>query len=112
MNITTPVIINYCPDGINDRIDGLDGSADDYLCSPCCGGTACQNLVTLPGGWEILSRVPRPPAPKHQPRIREKGVSQDPENPIAENELALMEYLIRNKGQVLPRGLILLHMGS
>mgnify|MGYP002295015214 CR=1 FL=1 len=34
MNITTPVIITTALDGINDRIDGLDAGADDYLVKP------------------------------------------------------------------------------
>ena len=65
MNIATPVIITTALDGINDRIDGLDAGADDYLVKP--EGTL-------------------------QPNKRES---------------ALMEYLIRNAGQVLPSGLIL-----
>ena len=34
MNIATPVIITTALDGINDRIDGLDAGADDYLVKP------------------------------------------------------------------------------
>ena len=34
MNITIPVIITTALDGINDRIDGLDAGADDYLVKP------------------------------------------------------------------------------
>ena len=34
MGVATPVIITTALDGINDRIDGLDAGADDYLVKP------------------------------------------------------------------------------
>ena len=38
MDITTPVIITTALDGVNDRIDGLDAGADDYLVKPYASG--------------------------------------------------------------------------
>ena len=39
MGITTPVIITTALDGVNDRIDGLDAGADDYLVKNCTGSS-------------------------------------------------------------------------
>ena len=108
MNITTPVIITTALDGINDRIDGLDAGADDYLVKPYAVG-------------ELLARIRaltrRPGNFKQSPAAACLNISLDPEKreltgpqgtlQRSKRESALMEYLIRNAGQVLPRGLIL-----
>lgn len=106
--VTTPVIITTALDGINDRIDGLDAGADDYLVKPYAPG-------------ELLARiraVARRPGKLEQNHIKSfSNISLDPDKrelagpggtvQLSRREAALMEYLIRNPGQVLPRGLIL-----
>lgn len=82
MNITTPVIITTALDGINDRIDGLDAGADDYLVKPYAVEELLARIRALTSGREILGRVPRPPAPTSA-WIRRKGSSQDPWEPCS-----------------------------
>lgn len=70
MNITTPVIITTALDGINDRIDGLDAGADDYLVKPYAVG-------------ELLARIRaltrRPGNFKQSPAAACLNISLDPE---------------------------------
>ena len=108
MDITTPVIITTALDGVNDRIDGLDAGADDYLVKPYAAG-------------ELLARiraVTRRPGRLEQGRAKTfSNITMDTDRrelagpsgtvSLSRREAALMEYLMRNAGQVLPRGLIL-----
>ena len=108
MGITTPVFITTALDGVNDRIDGLDAGADDYLVKPYASG-------------ELLARIR---AVARRPGRLEQGSAKTFSNitmdtdrreltgpcgtvSLSRREAALLEYLIRNAGQVLPRGLIL-----
>ena len=108
MDITTPVIITTALDGVNDRIDGLDAGAADYLVKPYAAG-------------ELLARiraVTRRPGRLEQGRAKTfSNITMDTDRrelagpsgtvSLSRREAALMEYLMRNAGQVLPRGLIL-----
>ena len=108
MGVATPVIITTALDGINDRIDGLDAGADDYLVQPYAPG-------------ELLARiraVTRRPGKLEPTRAKAySNISLDPEKreltgpsgmvQLSKRESALMEYLIRNAGQILTRGMIL-----
>lgn len=108
MGVATPVIITTALDGINDRIDGLDAGADDYLVKPYAPG-------------ELLARiraVTRRPGKLEPTRAKAySNISLDPEKreltgpsgmvQLSKRESTLMEYLIRNAGQILTRGMIL-----
>ena len=105
---TLPVLILTARDTLTDKIAGLDVGADDYLVKPYAAG-------------ELLARIRaltrRPGNFKQSPSAACSNISLDPEKreltgplgtlQLSKRESALMEYLIRNKGQVLPRGLIL-----
>lgn len=108
MEVTTPVIITTALNGINDRIDGLDAGADDYLVKPY----APEELLAR------IRAVTRRPGRLEQNRTKTfSNISLDPEKreltgpagtvQLSKRESSLMEYLIRNASQVLPRGLIL-----
>ena len=111
MNIATPVIITTALEGINDRIDGLDAGADDYLVKPY----AAEELLA-----RIRALTRRPGNFKQSPASACSNISLDPEKreltgnkgtlQLNKRESALMEYLIRNAGQVLPSGLILTYI--
>ena len=102
--ITTPVIITTALDGVNDRIDGLDAGADDYLVKPYAVG-------------ELLARIRavtrRPGKLRTDAALRVLDISLNPElreltGPagsvrLSKRESALLDYLIRNAGQILPR---------
>lgn len=108
MDITTPVIITTALDGINDRIDGLDAGADDYLVKPYAPEELLARIraVTRRPGQFTRSRTKTFSNVELEPEKREltgpSGMVQ-----LSKRESALMEYLIRNAGQILPRGMIL-----
>jgi len=107
-HITTPVIMVTAMNGINDRIDGLDAGADDYLVKPFDIGELLARI-------RALSRRPRAiesntnlnftnfslVTDKHMLVTDSKTVS------LSNKESCLLEFFIRNHGQILTREQIL-----
>lgn len=107
-SITTPVIMVTAMNGINDRIDGLDAGADDYLIKPFDTGellARIRALVRRPRGFNnneilefsnfILNTN------LHTLTADNRSIT------LSNKETNLLEYLIRNKKQVLTREQIL-----
>ncbi|WP_167957065.1 response regulator transcription factor [Anaerosporobacter faecicola] len=106
--IMIPVIVITAMNGIYDRVDGLDAGADDYVVKPF----AIEELLAR---IRALSRRPR--------QIEESGVlhfgdlSYQAERKIlgkgedtytlSKRESALLEFFLRNAGQVVTREQIL-----
>ena len=105
-----PVLILSAKDGEYDQADGLDLGADDYLTKPF-------SYVVLAARLRALLRrgaVPRPAV------LRAGDLSLDPGSRIVRRgetdidltarEFAMLEYLIRRAGQVVPKSELLDHV--
>lgn len=106
--ITTPVIMVTAMNGINDRIDGLDGGADDYLVKPF-------EVQELQARIRALLRRPR--------KMENSGVLNfqdielnintfvaacgDRSVSLSKREGSLMEFFLLHKEQILTREQIL-----
>ncbi len=107
-NITTPIIMVTAMNGINDRIDGLDAGADDYLVKPF-------DVYELLARIRALSRRPR--AIESNSVLKFSNLSLDTNKhllitdsktvSLSNKECYLMEFFIRNRGQILTREQIL-----
>jgi len=107
-NIATPIILLTAMNGINDRIDGLDAGADDYLVKPFDSGELLARI-------RALSRRPR--MIESNTVLKFSNFSLDTELhtlstesktvTLSNKEASLLEFLIRNRGQVLTRDQIL-----
>jgi len=108
-NINLPIIMLTAKDELEDKIEGLDSGADDYLVKPF-------ELEELLARVRALLRRPQEKTgeilsardvdidlAKHQVIKSGKTLS------LTTKEFAVLEYLIRNKGQVLTRDQILDH---
>ena len=103
----TPVLLLTAMDGIDDRVTGLDAGADDYLVKPFA-------MAELMARVRALSR--RPPV-LEAPVVACGDLTLDTSQLslrrgeavtlLSKREGALMERLMRNRGQVLPRALLL-----
>ncbi|GHU73685.1 DNA-binding response regulator [Clostridia bacterium] len=103
-----PVLMLTAMDSVRDRVTGLDIGADDYLVKPF-------SMDELLARMRALSRRPAPWNPSGI--ISGGDLLLEIENmclncgelsvELSKRELRLIELLIRNIGQVLPRGLIL-----
>lgn len=103
-NITTPVILLTAMSGIRDRIDGLDAGADDYLIKPFDVGELLARI-------RALTRRPRELNNAHILQCANFTLnvdlhtlsSGDKSVTLSNKETKLLEFLIKNKGQVLTR---------
>jgi len=100
---SVPIIMLTARSGVPDRIGGLDAGADDYLTKPFSLGELAARL-------RALSRRGRPSEPQVlesgelvvDSAAREVRVGDTPVE-LTGTEFALLEYLMRNQGQVLSR---------
>jgi len=109
-SIWTPVLMLTARSGIEDRIEGLDAGADDYLVKPFAFGELLARLRAL------LRRGPTERAPEivagdlridpASHRVSRAGVDIE----LSAREFALLEYLARHPGEVMRRGDILDHV--
>ncbi|MFG2718294.1 response regulator transcription factor [Streptomyces sp. NPDC048416] len=108
MGDRTPVLVLTALDSVSERVDGLEAGADDYLVKPF----ALDELIARVRA--LLRRAA--PDPGEPQELRYADLALDPvahtarrgERPIdfTRTEFALLELLMRNPGQVLPRELI------
>ena len=101
--IATPVIITTALDGVNDRIDGLDAGADDYLVKPF----AFEELLAR------LRVLLRKPVTEKSSILNVADLSLhvdtrrvfrgDRELQLSSKEYSLLHYMMQNAGVVLSR---------
>jgi DNA-binding response OmpR family regulator len=106
VGMRTPILIITARDTLEDKIEGLDSGADDYIVKPFQVGELLARVRAL------LRRGATPPAVLHvadlvlDPATRQasrggKSIF------LSATEYTLLEYLMRNVGQVLTRQMIL-----
>jgi DNA-binding response OmpR family regulator len=105
--VHTPVLMLTARDAVEQRVQGLDAGADDYLTKPFAVAELQARVralgrrrgeteeETLHAGDVTLDRA------RHEVRHRGKQVD------LSKREFMLLEYLMRNKGRVLTRQQIL-----
>jgi heavy metal response regulator len=108
--VATPVLMLTARDTVEDKVQGLDAGADDYLTKPFVFA-------------ELLARVRallRRGAEARSPRLQVADLVLDPATrsvtrsgqsiTLTNREFALLEYLMRNAGRVLTRTAITEHV--
>ncbi len=107
--VWSPILILTARDGVNDRVAGLDGGADDYLVKPF-------SYAELLARLRALARR----GPVERPTVLEVGsLRLDParrrvqrggqEIELSPKEFALLETMMRRRGEVLSRYALLEH---
>jgi len=101
----TPVLFLTAKDTLDDRVDGLDAGADDYLVKPF------ELRELLARVRALLRRSPTLEQPAQSFRLTFDGLELDQENQLAyrqgqaielsEKETNLLAYLLQNTNQVL-----------
>jgi len=109
-NSSTPIIMLTARGDVDDRIDGLKSGADDYLVKPFSMPELYARLQVL------LRRPPELLASKtklgdleidltHQQIVRGKDRIK-----LSKKEYALLEYLLRNRGQTVSKDKLIQHV--
>ena len=108
--VATPVLLLTARDAVEDKVQGLDAGADDYLTKPFAFA-------------ELLARVRallRRGAAVRAPALQVADLVMDPASrkvtrggeaiSLTNREFALLEYFLRNPGRVLTRTMITEHV--
>ncbi len=106
---TTPVLFLTARDAVSDRVRGLDGGADDYLCKPFAFEELLARVRALArrrdGGTTVLSFAGLRFDLATQ-RAERDGHALD----LTGKELALLLFFLRHPGEVLSRTRIYEHV--
>jgi DNA-binding response OmpR family regulator len=102
----TPVLILTAKDRIEDRVIGLDSGADDYLIKPFAFPELLARIRALlrrgPGSQVTRLKL----ADLEMDLVGRTVARQDRPIPLTVKEFELLEYLLRNQGQVVTREML------
>jgi two-component system OmpR family response regulator len=108
--ITTPAIFLTAKSAVNDRVEGLDAGADDYLVKPFSFAELLARMrVVLRRGNDPLPLVLRVADLALDPvahTVERAGERID----LSSKQFALLHYLMRHAGQVVSRTMIQEHV--
>ena len=103
-----PVLMITARDGIGDRVDGLAAGADEYLVKPFAAEELLARIRALsrrPQQWESIHKIQLGDIELDFERClltcRAQTIT------LSKRETKLLEFFIRNAGQVMPRELLL-----
>lgn len=105
-----PILMLTARGSVADRVSGLNSGADDYLVKPF----SFEELVAR------MQALLRRPAAANSPTLSSGNLSLDPASfevkrggqpiKLSHKEFALLEYLLRNAGQVVTKDMIIAHV--
>ena len=105
-----PVLILSAKDGVEDRVRGLNGGADDYLVKPFSFAELTARIrALLRRGSDLGQSVVRVEDLEIDLAARKVTRSGRRIN-LTPKEFSLLEYLVRNQGNVLTRTMIAEHV--
>ena len=107
--IATPILLITARDATEDKINGLDSGADDYLVKPFQIGELLARMRALLRRGVSSPTVLRVGDLSLDPVAR-KAVRGSKTISLSATEFSLLEYLMRNAGRVLTRLQILEHV--
>lgn len=106
--VRTPILLLTARDAVEDRVAGLDAGADDYLVKPFAFDELLARVrAVLRRHQEPAGSVVLQVGDLTLDLLRREARRGDRRIELTARELALLEYLMRNAGQVLSRAQIL-----
>ena len=106
--VKAPVLILTTLGGVNDRVEGLEAGADDYLVKPFAFAELLARVNALARrppitGEESVLRV----GDLEMDRLKRTVTRAGRRIELQQQEFKLLEYLLRNAGQVVTRTMLL-----
>ena len=109
MSVATPILLITAKDTLEDKIEGLDSGADDYIVKPFQIGELLARMRALLRRGAAMPAVLRIGDLTLDPATR-KATRGGKQIFLSSTEYTLLEYFMRNAGKVLPRAQILEHV--
>ncbi|NQE90960.1 response regulator transcription factor [Nocardia terpenica] len=103
----TPILMLTARDAVADRVDGLDAGADDYLVKPFDLDELLARVRALVRRTYPDDGAPLSSADLTMDTAAHRVYRGDREIELTRTEFALLEILLRNGGQALPRELLI-----
>lgn len=105
-NMATPVIIVTAKDSIDDRVEGLDGGADDYLVKPFAFAELAARLRSLARRADSAQQVVLRVADVTLDPIQQEVLRGDEKIELTSKEYSLLQYFMSNVNETLTRKMI------
>ncbi|AET67902.1 response regulator with CheY-like receiver domain and winged-helix DNA-binding domain [Desulfosporosinus orientis DSM 765] len=109
-DIDTPVLMLTAKDAVDDRVEGLDAGADDYLVKPFAFKELLARIRALSRRWTDGKGNTLEIGGLKLDLVTRRTVRGGKEIELTNREFALLELLMRNTGHVLSRTIIAEHI--
>jgi two-component system, OmpR family, response regulator len=111
--VRTPALFLTAMTGIDDRVEGLEAGADDYLAKPFAARELLARIEALARRAGVQADAPLLRAGGVTlDRIRRIAMGQGRRIDLQSQEFKLLEYLLLNKGQAVTRSMLLENVWS
>jgi two-component system OmpR family response regulator len=111
--ISTPAILLTGMDGIRDRVEGLEGGADDYLVKPFAATELVARVAALARRPPTVDAITMLRVADLELDLLKRTVSRAGRRiELQAQEMKLLEYLMRHKGEVVTRTMMLENVWS
>ena len=106
--VTTPIIMLTALSGIDDRVDGLEAGADDYLVKPFAFSELHARIRALSRRQPLTEEVTRlQVGDLVMERTTQTATRDDHILDLLPREYRILEYLMQNEGQLVTRTMLL-----
>ncbi len=109
-NLNTPILMLTAKNQVDDKTEGLDNGADDYLSKPFAFSELVARIKALARRKDKpLSTILKTDGLMINPQTMEASRYGQRIN-LTKKELALLEYLVKHKGQIVTKEQIITHV--
>ncbi|MCX7797244.1 MAG: response regulator transcription factor [Melioribacter sp.] len=108
--VITPILLLTVKDSVNDKVEGLDAGADDYLTKPFAFEELTARVRALLRRNEILKSNILTAADLKLDLISHTVFRNNKEIILTQKEFAILEYLLRNKNKIVTRTKLIEHV--
>ncbi len=111
--VHTPAIFLTAMDNVDDRVEGLESGADDYLAKPFAGSELLARVAALGRRPPIQDAVTRLSVADLEVDLLKRAVTRGGRRiDLQQQEYKLLEYLMRHAGEVVTRTMLLENVWS
>lgn len=111
--VGTPAILLTAMDGIKDRVEGLEGGADDYLVKPFAATELVARVTALSRRPPTVDSVTTLRVGDLELDLLTRTVSRAGRRiELQAQEMKLLEYMMRHKGEIVTRTMLLENVWS